>query len=101
LNRYVFVPEPRNVEAWNKRIEASWVSHVPFPASFVVAQTSPARVQQIQKVAQRLCRMSQAVRFEVYLGTTHDGVLETALPDYIKWIADRFAGVPATGNCRE
>jgi pimeloyl-ACP methyl ester carboxylesterase len=101
LNRYVFAAKPRNVGAWNERIEASWVSQVPFPAFFVVAPTSPAHVQQIHKVAQRLCRVSSAVRFEVYPGTDHDGVLQAALQDYIQWIADRFASLPATGNCDE
>jgi acetyl esterase/lipase len=95
----IFAADPRNVTAWNKRIDASRVKQVPFPAFFVVAQTSASHVQQIRKVAQRLCRVSSAVRFEVYPGTDHDGVLQAALQDYIQWIADRFAGLPATGNC--
>jgi len=95
----IFAADPRNVAAWNKRIDASRVKLVPFPAFFVVAQTSASHVQQIRKVAQRLCRVSSAVRFEVYPGTDHDGVLQAALQDYIQWIVDRFAGVPAAGNC--
>jgi hypothetical protein len=97
----IFAADPRNVAAWNKRIEASRVKRVPFPAFFVVAQTSASHVQEIRKVAQRLCRVSDAVRFDVYPGTNHDGVLQAALPDYIAWMADRFGGVPASGNCGE
>jgi hypothetical protein len=77
------------------------VKHAPFPAFFVVAETSASHVQQIRKVAQRLCRVSSAVRFEVYPGTDHDGVLQAALQDYIQWIADRFGGTTAAGNCGE
>ncbi|HYU48938.1 MAG TPA: lipase family protein [Candidatus Limnocylindria bacterium] len=95
----IFAAHPRNVAAWNKRIEASTVKQVPFPAFFVVAETSASHVQQIRTVAQRLCRVSPAVRLEVYPGTDHDGVLQAALQDYIQWIADRFAGVAAAGNC--
>jgi acetyl esterase/lipase len=97
----VFAADPRNVAAWNKRINASRVNQAPFPAFFVVAETSASHVQQIRKVAQRLCRVSQAVRFEVYPGTDHDGVLQAALRDYIAWMADRFSGVPSAGNCGE
>jgi acetyl esterase/lipase len=95
----IFAADPRNVATWSKRIDANKVKQVPFPAFFVVAETSASHVQQIRTVAQRLCRVSAAVRLEVYPGTDHDGVLQAALRDYIQWIADRFAGVPAAGNC--
>jgi acetyl esterase/lipase len=97
----IFAADPRNVAAWNKRIDASRVQQAPFPAFFVVAETSASHVQHIRTVVQRLCRVSQAVRLEVYPGTDHDGVLQAALQEYIQWMADRFAGVSAAGNCSE
>jgi acetyl esterase/lipase len=96
----IFRADPRNVAAWNKRIDASRVKQVPFPAFFVVGETSASHVRQIHTVAQRLCRVSEAVRFEVYPGTDHDGVVQAAMQDYMRWIADRFAGLPAVGNCK-
>jgi Secretory lipase len=97
--RDLFATKIRNVAAWDKRIEASVVRKAPFPAFFVAAGTSATGGQDIRAIAQRLCRVSHDIRFEIYPGADHDGVLQAALPDYIAWMADRFAGVPAAGNC--
>ena len=95
----VFIADPTDVASWDDRIEASRVNRAPFPAFFVVAPTSDPHVDDIRAVARRLCHVSDAVRFESYPGSDHDDVLQVALRDYLAWIADRFAGKPATGNC--
>jgi acetyl esterase/lipase len=95
----VFIADPTDVSAWDVRIEASRVDRAPFPAFFVVAPLSARHVEEIRTVAKRLCQVSDAVRFESYPGSSHDGVLKLAQPDYLAWIADRFASRPATGNC--
>jgi pimeloyl-ACP methyl ester carboxylesterase len=95
----VFAANPMDVASWNKRIEAGRVSHLPFPAFFVVAPTSPSHVEDVRTVAKRLCQTKNAVRFDPYPGSDHDSVIEVARRDYFAWIADRFAGKPAIGNC--
>jgi pimeloyl-ACP methyl ester carboxylesterase len=97
--RDVFVAKLRNAAAWDRRIEASRVRKAPFPAFFVAAGTSATGGREIRVIAQRLCRVSHDIRFEVYPGADHDGVVQAAMADYVKWTADRFAGLPAAGNC--
>jgi pimeloyl-ACP methyl ester carboxylesterase len=96
-----FRTDPADSKAWDKRIEASKVRSVAFPVFFVVAPTSPSHVEDVRAVASRLCRVSDAVRIESYLGADHDSVIQVAQTDYFAWIADRFADKPAIGNCGE
>lgn len=95
----VFTADPTKLASWDDRIEASRVNQAPFPVYFVVAPTSDLHVEEVRAVANRLCQVSDAVRFESYPGSDHDSVLRRAQPDYFAWIADRFASTPATGNC--
>ncbi len=95
----VFAANPLDVASWNKRIEASRVRQLPFPAFFVVAPTSASHVEELRAVSKRLCQTNNAVRFEPYPGSDHDSVLEVARRDYFAWIADRFASKPGIGNC--
>jgi pimeloyl-ACP methyl ester carboxylesterase len=97
----VFAANPLDVASWNKRIEASRVRQLPFPAFFVVAPTSASHVEELRAVAKRLCQTKDSVRFESYPGSDHDSVLQVARRDYFAWIADRFASKPAIGNCGE
>jgi pimeloyl-ACP methyl ester carboxylesterase len=95
----VFAANPLDLPAWHERIEAGTVRQAPFPTFFVVAPTSAAHVADLRVVADRLCRINDDVRFEPYPGTDHDTVLQVARADYVAWIAERFAGKPAIGNC--
>jgi pimeloyl-ACP methyl ester carboxylesterase len=97
----VFAANPLDVASWNKRIEASRVRQLPFPAFFVVAPTSASHVEELRAVAKRLCQTKDGVRFEAYPGSDHDSVLQVARRDCFAWIADRFASKPAIGNCGE
>lgn len=103
--RSPFARSPLAVPSWAGRIDASTVMKAPFPVFFVVAGTgeseskAESHIADIQAVAARLCHVSQEVRFQAYPGANHDGVIGAALGDYMPWIGDRFAGVPAVGNC--
>lgn len=48
---------------------------------------------------QRACQFSQPVQYTLYPTATHQTVPLQAKPEYIPWIADRFAGKPAPSNC--
>ena len=52
-----------------------------------------------RKVFQRLCRGGARVQRKVYPGLGHDPVVYGSLRDQLDWIAARFAGEPAPGNC--
>ena len=95
----VFATNPLEVPSWRKRIDASEVRQAHVPSFFVVAPTSPSHVEDMRSVAERLCKVSTTVEFRTYPGADHDSVLQIAEGDYLAWIADRFAGRPATGNC--
>jgi pimeloyl-ACP methyl ester carboxylesterase len=46
-----------------------------------------------------LCRIGQTVDFRIYPGVEHVQLVPTAAPDVAAWVADRFAGKPASSNC--
>ena len=45
------------------------------------------------------CRLGATVTRRVYPGVDHDGVVDAAASDIMGWIADRYAGRPATSSC--
>lgn len=52
-----------------------------------------------RKIFQRLCRGGARVQRNVYPGLGHDPVVYGSLRGQLDWIAARFAGEPAPGNC--
>ena len=48
---------------------------------------------------QRACAFGQPIQYTQYPTATHQTVPLQAKPEYIPWIADRFAGKPAPTNC--
>ena len=46
------------------------------------------------------CRLGASVSRHVYPNVNHDGVLDAAQADVLAWLSDRYAGRPATSNCR-
>ena len=47
----------------------------------------------------KLCSLGDTVDYRVYAGANHNSALTAAKPDLVAWIADRFAGRPATSTC--
>jgi hypothetical protein len=49
---------------------------------------------------QRACKFGQPIQYTRYPGQTHQTIPLAASAEYLQWIADRFAGLPAPTNCR-
>jgi pimeloyl-ACP methyl ester carboxylesterase len=60
------------------------------------AQIPPVVSDQLH---QRYCAVGANVALKVYPGADHDSVLEAAMEDVIKWIADRRAGRTTQSDC--
>jgi pimeloyl-ACP methyl ester carboxylesterase len=48
---------------------------------------------------QHLCQLGETVDFATYPGVEHVPLVGAAKPDVLAWVAERFAGTPATSNC--
>lgn len=48
---------------------------------------------------ERACRFGQPVQYSTYDGATHQTIPFVAQQEYVRWIADRFAGRPAPSDC--
>jgi alpha-beta hydrolase superfamily lysophospholipase len=48
---------------------------------------------------QRACRFGQPVEYSTYQGAGHQTIPFVAQKEYVRWIADRFAGKQAPSNC--
>lgn len=75
------------------------------PASFTSPVAAPLLIYQggsdeqippvsTQLLAQHLCTIGQDVERWIYPGQTHSSVIPPAEPDFVHWMADRFAGDP-------
>jgi hypothetical protein len=53
----------------------------------------------VKKVVASACRIGSALSFRTYPGLDHDPVMANSTPDQLAWIADRFAGKPASSDC--
>jgi dipeptidyl aminopeptidase/acylaminoacyl peptidase len=46
------------------------------------------------------CRLGANLSRHVYPNVDHNGVLDAAQADVLAWLSDRYAGRPATSDCR-
>lgn len=53
-----------------------------------------------RKTAANLCKLGDLVEYRTYAGMDHDPLVDASFRDQINWIAARFAGQPARGNCQ-
>jgi predicted esterase len=53
-----------------------------------------------RQAAAHLCKLGDTVEYQTYAGMDHDPLVDASFRDQIRWIADRFAGQPAHGNCQ-
>jgi pimeloyl-ACP methyl ester carboxylesterase len=95
--------QPANQEAWLKRIEANSLGNATAKVPVAVYQgeedlaVAPAATT---AYVQKACDSGAKVSFTRYEGTDHIRLSAKAQPDFLAWIADRFAGKPAPTNCR-
>src|SRR5581483_10780524 len=52
-----------------------------------------------REAAAHLCKLGDVVQYQTYEGMDHDPLVDASFRDQIGWIAARFAGQPAHGNC--
>ncbi len=57
------------------------------------------RPQDTDASVRDLCAKGNVVEYKAFPGTDHDGVMKAGAGDALAFIADRFAGKPAAGNC--
>lgn len=50
-------------------------------------------------LARELCAKGNVLTYKVFPGESHDGVMAAGAADALAFLADRFAGKPAAGNC--
>ena len=92
-----------NQEAWLKRIEQVALGIVPSKVPIAVYQGDddpiifPAASEAYVK---RACISGTAITYTNYAKTDHLRVPAQAQADFMKWIADRFAGKPAPSSCK-
>ncbi|MGA2189372.1 MAG: lipase family protein [Steroidobacteraceae bacterium] len=54
----------------------------------------------VQQTIKKACGNGVQLTFRAYPGLDHDPTMDKSTPDQLAWIRDRFAGKPATANCR-
>ncbi|OYZ90253.1 MAG: hypothetical protein B7Y01_02890 [Xanthobacter sp. 17-67-6] len=59
------------------------------------------RPQDTDASVRELCAKGNVVTYKTFPGRDHDGVMAAGAPDALAFLADRFAGAPATGNCAD
>lgn len=104
----VLAVNPLDVPPWARRIKAMTVTGVPSP-TFLMATGDLGPDADMRAVAARFCRGNDAILLRGYPkampgarddgGNTYKGVYVISWPDVRPWLADRFAGAAAVGNC--
>lgn len=59
------------------------------------------RPQDTDASVRELCAKGNVVTYKTFPGRDHDGVMAAGAPDALAFLADRFAGAPAAGNCAD
>jgi hypothetical protein len=96
---FVQVPTPPD---WQQRFNENTAGQESTVAPLLVMQGLQDTVinpNGTTQYVQRACQFSQPVQYTLYPTATHQTVPLQAKPEYIPWIADRFAGEPAPSNC--
>lgn len=57
------------------------------------------KVEYIESAVEKQCQSGGDVFFQVYSGN-HDSMMETSYADQMRWMRDRFKGIPAKANCQ-
>ena len=102
----VVIAEPWDLPEWREVLIGNDTNQLPVEAPLFIIHGGED--EQIP-VGTSATLLSQLCEFEtqgptirtVYEGQSHAGVLTTgaALPDFLKWVQDRFAGEPAPSDC--
>jgi alpha-beta hydrolase superfamily lysophospholipase len=88
--------------AWRARFEQNTDGNQPTVAPVLVMQGTADTVVNPNGSAQyvqRACRFGRPVQYSLYPGDNHQTIPFAARTQYVRWIADRFAGSRAPTNC--
>jgi alpha-beta hydrolase superfamily lysophospholipase len=116
INHFAYVintniPDPKTLfspaglsppAAWQARATENTDGNTPAVAPILIMQGTADTVVNPNgstQYVQRACKFPQAVQYSIYPGQTHQTIPYAAKPEYLPWIADRFAGKPAPRNC--
>jgi len=87
---------------WARRLHENTPGYVTTVAPILVMQGTADTVINPHSTTQyvkRACTFSQPVEYTHYQGATHNTIPFDAQKEYVPWIAARFAGTKAPGNC--
>jgi len=103
------VPKPSTLfgggssAAWKKRLQQNTPGFVAPQVPILVMQGTADTVVNphgTTDFVKRECQFgTEPVQYSEYQGATHQSIPVVAQNEYVKWIADRFAGKPAPSNC--
>ncbi|MCX5406349.1 lipase family protein [Streptomyces sp. NBC_00335] len=89
-------------EIWHQRFRENTAGLVASVSPILVMQGTADTVinpNSTDEYVRRACRFGKPVEYTKYQGATHQTIPNVAEPEYLAWIADRFAGKPAPSNC--
>ncbi|MGW6413420.1 alpha/beta fold hydrolase [Streptomyces vinaceus] len=89
-------------EAWHQRFRENTAGLTASTAPILVMQGTADTVinpHSTDEYVKRACSFDKPVKYTKYQGATHQTIPNVAKPEYLTWIADRFAGRPAPSTC--
>jgi alpha-beta hydrolase superfamily lysophospholipase len=87
---------------WQKRFDENTAGLVPNTVPQLVMQGTADTVinpNSTLQYAQRSCAFGNPLQYSSYEGATHQTIPQVAKPEYLGWIADRFAGKAPPTTC--
>ncbi|MEA2346680.1 MAG: hypothetical protein QOG62_467 [Thermoleophilaceae bacterium] len=87
---------------WQRRLNENTAGNAPTVAPALVMQGTADTVinpNSTTNYVQRACQFGRPIQYSVYPNQTHQTIPFVARPEYLPWIADRFAGKPPPSNC--
>lgn len=87
---------------WRERFQQNTDGFAPSVAPVLVMQGTADTVVNPNgstQYVERACGFGRAVQYTTYPGATHQTIPNVAKPQYVRWIADRFAGRAAPSTC--
>jgi alpha-beta hydrolase superfamily lysophospholipase len=87
---------------WQRRLDENTAGNETTVAPVLVMQGSADTVVNpngTTQYVQRACGFDQPIDYSIHLGATHQTIPFVSENEYVRWIADRFAGRTAPSNC--
>jgi alpha-beta hydrolase superfamily lysophospholipase len=87
---------------WQKRLDENTAGNEAPEAPVLVMQGTADTVVNPNGTTgyyERVCGFGEPVQYTIYEGATHQTIPKDARPEYLSWIADRFAGEDAPTTC--